>query len=423
LFGLVPALQSTKPRIAATLKDQAGSVSSGPSVRFRKVLVTGQVTLSLLLLIAAGLFVRSLRNLKDLDPGFRTVNLLTFTVNPPMNGYKPERSREFYRRLKEELDTMPGVESSSLAIVPVLAGNEWDSSMTVDSYKAAPGEWIDPHMNYISTDYFGTLSVPISVGRDFAARDDQGAAKVAIVNEKFAQRYFADANPVGHHIGMGGNPGTKTDIEIVGVARNTKYETMRDEIPLEVYRPYRQNDWYQGMTVYVRTARDPEPMFHAIRGAVAQLDSTLPVSFMKTLEGQKDESMLTERLVASLSGAFGILATVLAAIGLYGVMAYMVALRTREIGIRMALGADSWDVVLLVMKEVAVLVAIGIATGLLAAWGLTGLVSKQLYGIAPNDPATVALAAAAIALVALLAGYLPARRAVRVDPIQTLRFE
>src|SRR5271154_1081554 len=186
---------------------------------------------------------------------------------------------------------------------------------------------------------------------------------------------------------------------------------MRDEIPLEVYRPYRQNDWYQGMTVYVRTARDPEPMFHAIRGAVAQLDSTLPVSFMKTLEGQKDESMLTERLVASLSGAFGILATVLAAIGLYGVMAYMVARRTREIGIRMALGADSWDVVLLVMKEVAVLVAIGIAAGLLAAWGLTGLVSKQLYGIAPNDPATVALAAAAIAVVALLAGYLPARRA------------
>ncbi len=423
LFGLAPALQATKPRIAATLKDQAGSVSSGPSVRFRKVLVTAQVTLSLLLLIAAGLFVRSLRNLKDLDPGFRTANLLTFAVSPPLNGYTPERSREFYRRLKEALDTMPGVESSSLAVVPVLAGNEWDSSMTVDTYKAAPGEDLDPHMNYISTDYFRTLSVPVSMGRDFTARDDQGAAKVAIVNEKFAQRYFPGANPVGHRVGMGSDPGTKTDIEVVGVVRNTRYETMRDEIPLEVYRPYRQNDWYNGMSVYVRTARDPEPMFRAIRGAVAQLDPSLPVSFMKTLEGQKDESMLTERLVASLSGAFGILATVLAAIGLYAVMAYMVARRTREIGIRMALGAESWDVVLLVMREVAVLVAIGIAAGLLLAWGLTGLVRTQLYGIAPNDPATVALAAAAIAVVALLAGYLPARRAVNVDPIQTLRFE
>jgi ABC-type antimicrobial peptide transport system permease subunit len=222
---------------------------------------------------------------------------------------------------------------------------------------------------------------------------------------------------------MGGNPGTKLDIEIVGVARDTKYESMRDEIPIEVYQPYHQVPFVIGMMAYVRTGRPPEQAFSSIRQVVNSLDGNLPMSYMKTLEKQQEESLITERLVASLSTAFGILATMLATIGLYGVMAYMVAQRTREIGVRMALGAATGDVVWLVMREVLQLVAIGILIGLPAAWALTRFAKSQLYGIQPNDALTIALATAGIAFVAILSGYIPARRATLVDPMRALRWE
>ncbi len=423
IFGLVPALQSTRPRIAATLKDQVGSIAGGSAVGLRKALVAAQVTLSLLLLIGAGLFIRSLRNLKDLDPGFRTSNLLTFGIDPTLNGYKPERSLEFYRQLQENLDAIPGVESSSAAVVPILAGDEWDNSMAVEGYQAKPGEFIDPHMNYITPDYFKTLNVPIKQGRDFRMTDARGASIVCIVNEKFAKKYFGNGIAVGRHIGMGGDPGTKLDIEIVGVVRDTKYEDMREEMPIEVYEPSQQVGFVLGMEIYVRTARDPDQVFSAVRQVVTGLDPNLPMFGMKTVEKQMEESLITERLVATLSSAFGFLATLLAAIGLYGVMAYMVAQRTREIGVRMALGAARRDVVWLVMKEVLVLTGIGIGIGLPASWGLTYLVKSQLYGIQPNDAATLALAVIGIAVVAMVSGYVPARRATMVDPMRALRWE
>ena len=423
IFGLVPAIQSTRPDLASTLKDQAGAVAGGTSAGFRKALVIAQVTLSLLLLIGAGLFIRSLQNLKDLDPGFRTRNLLTFSVNPPLNGYKSERSLQFYRQFMATLNATPGVESASLAVIPVLEGDEWDNTVTVESYNAKPGEWVDPHMNFIAPGYFKALDVPILLGRDFTIKDDRGAPKVAIVNEKFARRYFGDVNVIGRHIGMGGDPGTKTDITIVGVARDTKYESMRDEIPIEVFVPYTQTNWVLGMSAYLRTAHNPDQMFSTIRRIVHDLDSNLPVFEMKTLEKQLENSLVTERLVASLSGAFGLLATLLAAIGLYGVMAFTVGRRTREIGIRMALGAGGGDVVWLVMREVLLLAGAGIAIGLPAAWGLTRLVQTQLYGITANDPITIAWATLGITFVALMAGYLPARRATRVDPMHALRWE
>jgi predicted permease len=423
IFGLVPALQSTRPQLAGTLKDQVGSIAGGTSVGLRKALVAAQVTLSLLLLIGAGLFIRSLKNLKDLDPGFNTNNLVEFSIDPTRNGYKPERSLDFYRQLGENLDAIPGVDASALAVMPVLSGDEWDNSIAIEGFSHSPTDMPDPHMQFISPDYFRTMNIPILVGRDFRMSDGRDAPKVCIVNEKFAKRYFKDGNALGRHIGMGGNPGTKLEIEIIGVARDTKYESMRDEIPEEVYQPYHQVPFVLGMMAYVRTARLPEQAFLSIRQVVNGLDSNLPVSDMKTLEKQQEESLITERLVASLSTGFGILATLLATIGLYGVMAYMVAQRTREIGIRMALGARGADVLWLVMKEVLQLVAIGVAIGLPAAWALTRFAKSQLYGIQPNDALTVALATAGIVSVAILSGYIPARRATLVDPMRALRWE
>jgi predicted permease len=423
IFGLAPALQSTRPQLAGTLKDQVGSIAGGTSVGLRKTLVTAQVTLSLLLLIGSGLFIRSLSNLKGLDPGFRTANLVAFAVDPPMNGYKQDRSLDFYRQLRENLDTIPGVESAALAMIPVLAGNEWDQSMAVEGFQHKPTETPDPHMQFISPDYFKTMNIPVLMGRDFRMTDGRGAPEVCIVNEKFSRKFFKDGLALGKHIGMGGDPGTKLNIEIVGVVRDTKYESMRDEIPLEVYRPYRQMNFVLGMYAYVRTARMPEQAFSSIRQVVNRLDPNIPVFQMKTIEAQMQDSLITERLVATLSTGFGILATLLAAIGLYGVMAFLVAQRTREIGVRIALGAGRRDVVWLVMKEVVVLAGIGIAIALAGAWALTRMVKSQLYGIEPNDPLTIAVATLAIAVVALLAGYVPARRATLVDPMRALRWE
>jgi predicted permease len=424
IFGLIPALQATRPDLAPTLKDQVGAITSTASVGLRKSLVVAQVTLSLLLLIGAGLFIRSLKNLKSLDPGFTTRNLLTFAIDPPLNGYQPERSRAIYRQIYESLNALPGVESASFAIMPVMEGYEWDSSVTVDSYKAKPTEGLDPHMNFVSPGYFKAMDVPILQGRDFRPSDEgKSAPKVCMINDKFAKQYFPEGRALGHRIGMGSDPGTKTDIEIVGVFRDMRYEGMRDEVPIEMIRPYEQLDFTLGMSVYIRTARDPEQMFSAARRAVQQVDATLPVVDMKTLEKQVDNSLVTERLVATLSSAFGVLATLLASIGLYGVMAYTVARRTREIGIRMALGAATGNVVWLVMKEVLILVGVGVALGLGASWGLTRYVQKELYGIQPNDLMTITLATIGIACVALAAGYVPARRATRVDPIRALRWE
>ncbi len=423
IFGLVPALQSTRPDLAATLKDQASAVTGGTSTLTRKALVISQIGLSLLLLVGAGLFIRSLRNLKDLDPGFRTTNLLAFKVDPTLNGYKPERTKMFYQQLKESMDTLPGVQTAALAIVPVLEGDEWDQWVTIDSYSPKTGELPDPHMNFVSPDYFKTMEITLLAGRDFRRTDALNTPKVCIVNETFAKKYFGTINAVGHKIGMGIDPGTKTDITIVGVSRNTKYESMRDEIPTEVFRPYQQMEFATGITSYVRTAQNPERIFTSIRKRVHDLDSNLPVFEMITLEKQMEDSLVTERLVALLSTGFGVLATVLAAIGLYGVMAYTVARRTREIGIRMAIGAARGDVLWLVLREVLVLLGIGIAIALPAAWVLTQTVRSQLYGIQPADPVSLIMATFAISTVALLAGYLPARRATRVDPMCALRYE
>ena len=423
IFGLVPALQATRPQLASTLKDEAGAVVGGTSVGLRKGLVVAQVALSLLLLIGAGLFIQSLKNLKDLNPGFETKNLLTFNVEPTLSGQKQERSSQYYRQLMERLKGLPGVTSAALAVIPLLSDNEWDNWVTIEGYTAKRGEIPDLYMQFASPGFFETLKIPILLGRDFTIQDAKGAAKVGIVNQKMAQRYFGNANPIGRHVGMGIDPGTKLDIEIVGVAADTKYESMRAEVPYELYVPYVQQDFVLGMSVYVRTRGNPANLFSTVRQTVRKVDASVPMYEMRTLEQQTEVSLVTERLMATLSTVFGALATLLASMGLYGVMAYMVARRTREIGIRMALGAARNSVLWLVMREVLLLAAIGLTIGLGSAWGLTRLVEAQLFGIKPFDALTMALATVGIASVAMLAGYLPARRASGVDPMHALRFE
>lgn len=423
LFGLLPALQATRADIAPTLKDQAGAVAGGGQTGWRKVLVCAQVSLSLLLLIAAGLFVGTLKNLRGVNPGFEVTNLLSFSTDPTLNGYDKARAKLFYRQLNENLASLPGVRSAALAIVQLLSFDEWDSTVSIEGYAPKPGEDMNPWLNYVSPLFFNTLQIPLYAGRDFTDRDQLGASKVAIVNEKFAKRYFGDRNPVGRHIGMGGDPGTKLDIEIIGVVRDTKYQTMHADTPRQVFFPYLQNDWANAMTAYVRTGEPSAQMFPLLRAVVHRLDASLPVYQMKTEEKQLDDSLALERLTASLATAFGVLATTLAAIGLYGVMAFLVTRRTREIGIRMALGAVNRDVLWIVMREALLLACIGIAIGLPAALAVARLLRAQLYGLSPSDPTTIIVATLGIVAIAAVSAYMPALRAMRVDPVRALRYE
>ena len=422
-FGLVPALQATRPQLAPTLKDQASNVVGGTAVALRKSLVIAQVSLSLLLLVGAGLFIQSLNNLKDLKPGFETDHLITFQVEPTLTGAKRAQVASYYHQLLERLRATPGVASASTAVISLLDGNEWDSWVTIETYTAKSDERPDPHMQFVSSQFFDSLKIPVIRGRDFNQKDEFNAPKVAIVNAKFAKRYFRNIDPIGRHIGMGNDPGTKTDIQIVAVVGDTKYEDMRTPVPEEVYQPYDQQEFSLGQNLYVHTRGDPAAMFQTVRRVVRDVDPSVPMYDMKTLSAQVDHSLVTERLMALLSAVFGALATLLAAMGLYGVMAYVVSRRTREIGIRMALGANRHSVVWLVMREVLVLAAIGVVIGLGSAWALTRLVASQLYEVKPADPLTLVLATLGIAAVAVFAGYVPANRATGIDPTRALRFE
>lgn len=454
IFGLAPALQSTKTDVASTLKDQAGSVTSTGAIAFRKGLVVAQVTLSLLLLIGSGLFIRSLHNLKTLDPGFQTSKLVAFSMNPALEGYDPERSRTFYKSLAEKMERTPGVQGVAIGRVSLLDGDRSDSSIAVEGHRTKDGEDMNPWVNAISPGYFRTLGIPLVAGREFRPSDERpivprsfaetldfnkdadreryrafeqelgGPPKVAVVNERFATYYFGSAaNAVGRRFGFGGNPGTKTDIEIVGVVRDSMYSSLREQIPRQVFTPDIQNGGITGMNVYVRTTLAEDRLFQAIRKSVAEMDRSIPLFNLRTMTEQIERSLVTERMIAMLSAVFGILATLLATVGLYGVMACTVTRRTREIGIRMALGAFSRDVVWMVMREVLLLIGIGVAVGVTSGLLLTRYIEGQLFGLRPNDPATLAAAAAVLIVAAALAGYIPALRASRVDPLNALRYE
>jgi predicted permease len=434
IFGLVPALQTTKPDIARTLKDQAGAVVGGGHGRLRNTLVVAQVALSLLLLIGAGLFLRTLNNLSSLGPGFPVERLIGFSIDPSLAGYNTARTEIFYRQLTDGLASVAGVQSVGLASMRILEGDEWDSSMTVEGYNPAkPDDRAEPYMNQISANYFATLGVPIIAGRDFTPADNREVKNgpkpedwtptAVIINQEFARRYLRGQNPIGRHLGFGIDPGTKTAMEIIGVVKDIKYTSLRDDIPPQAFVPYYGSHFLGGTTVYVRTAFDPNQLMPILRAKVRQLDPAVPLSDMRTTETQVSNSLSTERMIASLSTVFGFLATLLATIGLYGVMAYTVAQRSREIGIRIALGADRRKVIWMVMREVLMLVAIGVAAGAPASLALMRAVQSQLYGLTGHDPTTIALATTGLVLVSCAAGYLPALRASRLHPMVALRYE
>jgi predicted permease len=421
VFGLLPALRASRPDPWTTLKDTVGSVAgAGGSLVLRKSLVVAQVALSFLLLFGAGLFVRSLQNLRTTDTGVLLENLVTFQLSPTLSGYDAPRTVQFYRDLLDSLRAAPGVTSASLASVAILSGDEWDNQVAVEGHRAADGEDMQAFMNSLSPGYFATMHIPLLAGHDFADRDLQEKAGVAIVNHKFAEHYFPGGTAIGKHLGFGGGPNTKLNIEIIGVAADALYEGPREGIRRQMYVP---NWGKQSAVFYVRTTSASSAMFGLVRDTVRRLDASMPVFAMKTLEGQVDETLLRDRLIAMLSAGFGLLATVLASIGLYGVMAFVVARRKKELGIRIALGAQTTLVFWNVMREVLILLAIGLAIGMPAAMLLGTFVEKQLYGIQARDPLMATATVVLLAAVSTAAGMIPAYRASRIDPILALRYE
>jgi predicted permease len=422
LFGLIPAWRASRPDPWTTLKDTIGSIAGahGHSLFLRKGLIAVQVALSFLLLFGAGLFVRSLENLKTKETGFQGMrNLVTFQVSPAKGGYDVPRAVNFYRDLLDSIRAMPGVKAAAFTAVAVLHGDEWDNSMGVEGHEAKDGEDMQAFMNAPSPGYFKTMGIPLIEGRDFEVRDIHADSKVAIVNQTFARHFFGDSSAVGKHIANGVKP-PKLDIEIIGVAADTLYEGPRQGVRRQVFVPSYGNNTN---AFYVRTTSESKAMYAAIRDAVRKLDPAMPVYEMKTLETQLDETLITERLIALLSAGFGLLATGLAVIGLYGVMAFVVTRRTKELGVRLALGARRTSVIWLVMKEVLILVAIGLCIGVPSAIGLGRFVSAQLYGIQGTDLRTAFSMVLFLSAIAAGAGMIPAHRASRIDPILALRFE
>jgi len=420
ICGVLPALRASRPDPWTTLKDESGTVvQGGGSVLLRKGLVAAQVGLSFLLLFGAGLFVTSLQNLQTTDTGVAIDQVVSFRVAPGLNGYDAQQCSTFYRQLADNLQAIPGVRRASLAGVGILSGNEWDSTVSVEGHKAQDGEDMQAFMNSLLPGYFETMGIPLLEGRDFRATDLVETSTVAIVNKRFAEHYFPGKSAVGRRIGRGGGPNTKLDIEIVGVVADSLYEGPREGVRRQVFVPH----WGRSaVTFYMRTSALANS-YDSVRDAVSRLDPAMPIYQVKTLDAQLGETLLTDRLVASLAAGFGLLATLLASIGLYGVMAFLVARRKRELGIRLALGAQPLGVVWMVMREVLGLFALGLALGIPAAAALGRLVATQLYGVQAHDPWIGLATVTALLFVSAAAGLVPAHRASRIDPILALRYE
>jgi predicted permease len=424
LFGLIPAWRVTRSSVTQTLKDQGSTGSVAMShVRFRKLLVAGQVAFTLLLLAGACLFTKTLWNLRTQSLGLDITNVITFSISPALNGYDTTRSIALIDQMRERFAALPGVKAVGSSELSTLTGSDMGANITVEGGPQLPED--QEHILYdpVSPGYFSAIGVPLMAGREFNSGDTSARGKVAIVNETMAKRFFPKGNPVGSHFGFGAGDAVKPDIQIVGVIKDNKQDHVRSEMAPYIFLPYAQRDKLSGMTFYVRTQQDPLQIADELRGSVRELDPNLPVYDLKTFQRVVDEDLLAERLIAGLSASFGVLAALLAAMGIYGVLAYLVIQRTREIGIRMALGAASRQVRTLIYKEMGYIVAAGALVGLPVAYGLAQVSASLLYGVRANNPGIYLVALTVIAVFAAAACYLPVRRATRVDPMVALRYE
>jgi predicted permease len=422
VFGLFPAIHSTRADLLSVLKGQTGQPSGArAAARFRTSLATAQIAISMALLVSAGLFTRSLLNVSRVDLGLQLDNVVTFGVSPELNGYTAERSAVFFERLEDELASVPGVTGVAASLVPLLAGSNWGSSVSVEGFKRGPDTDANSRFNEVNPGYFRTLGIPLISGREFTRSDNLKAAKVAIVNETFAKKFNLGRGAVGKRMGSGEDE--KLDIEIVGLVQNAKYSEVKAEIPPLFFVPYRQDDSIGFINYYVRTSLRPEDVLAAIPRVVAKIDPNLPVENLRTMPQQVRDNVFLDRLITTLSTAFAVLATLLAAMGLYGVLAYTVAQRTREIGLRMALGAAPSRVRTMVLKQVALMTLVGGFIGLTAAVWIGPMAEALLYNLKGRDPVVFVASGVLLTFVALLAGFIPAHRASRVEPMWALRYE
>jgi predicted permease len=418
LFGMAPALESRRLNLSESLKAHALSVAGGSS-RLRKWMVAGQVALATVLLIAAALFSRSFYRLITLDPGFRAEQVKSFGVDPTMSGYDTRRTLAFYDDLKRRLESIPGVYAVAAANPGPFTDSGRGANVSIAGYKAREDENMNVGQRAVTPGYFRALGTPILAGREFTEHDGREAPKVVVVNQTFVRKFLPNMNPLGIKMAWGAGD-VKYNLEIVGVVADTKHGELKEEIAPAVFFPNAQEEKAGGVTFFVRAGRDVSREIHeAVRG----MDSRIPVAQLRALQSAVDDSVRTDRLIAGIATAFGALATLLAAIGVYGVIAYSVLRRTTEIGIRIALGAGRKHVLRIVLAEVVLVGAAGLVCGLGLALAAGRYIRSQLFGIEPHDPATVAAAVAMLAAVALLAAYLPARRASKIDPMRALRFD
>ncbi|MBO0861661.1 MAG: ABC transporter permease [Chloracidobacterium sp.] len=424
LFGVAPAARATRLNLEAALREQASGVSGGLSgVRFRKALVVSQIVLTTVLLVGAGLFARSLNNLNRIDLGLRVDHIIAFSIAPELNGYSPRRTIAFFDDLRQGVAALPGVRSVSAAEIPILTDSNSGSNVTIEGYQAQENEDMDVRNNRVGPDYFATLDIPLISGREFTVADAAASPKVAIINETMARRFFANRNPIGGHFAFGAGDRVRPDIEIVGVVKDSKHATVRETKRPFAYLPYAQETNLGRITFYARTEQDVASIAPSLRREVERRENNLPIYDLKTLEQQADESLFADRFLTFLSICFGSLAAALAAIGLYGVMAYTVTRRTREIGVRIALGATQGRVAWLILREVSLLALAGLLAGVPLAFALARAAESLLFGVKAGDPLIFAAASLLMGCVALIGGYLPARRAAKVDPMVALRRE
>jgi predicted permease len=423
-FGLLPALRSTRPNLAPVLKDQAASVSApAAQSRLRRALIIAQVAFTVVLLTCAGLFAKSLMGLRGVTLGLDSSSVIRFTIAPDLNGYTTSRAVAFHRSLRDSLVSLPGVHSAGFARIPIFANSSAGGGITIEGYTPAENEDTHPGFNSVSPGYFQTMGIPLRAGREILDSDGPDAPKVCLVNEAFANRYFKGRSPLGYKIALGTGNAIKPDIEIVGVVADSKHSSVRSNPGRYVYLAFAQQSRVGEMTFYARGAGDTGALMNAIRDRVRRLDAAVPVVEMKTLQAQIDDNIGNDRLLTSLAIAFAVLAALLAAMGIYGVMAYNVARRTREIGIRVALGARPSTIRFLVLREALMVASAGMLIGLPAAFALGRVIESMLFAVKGNDPAIWAVAAAGALLICCAAGYLPARRATRLDPLKALRYE